>query len=76
MIYTILANRVKVSLRSNANAVDVAELAQRIFVKGGGHKNAAAGFMPFDQFHKEVLANAVEYVAPVAEEKAACSCGH
>mgnify|MGYP001596727652 CR=1 FL=1 len=76
MIYTILANRVKISLRSNANAVDVAELAQRIFVKGGGHKNAAAGFMPFDQFHKEVLANAVEYVAPVAEEKATCTCEH
>lgn len=76
MIYTILANRVKISLRSNANAVDVAELAQRIFPKGGGHRSAAAGFMPFDQFHKEVLSNAVAYVAPVAEEKATCTCEH
>lgn len=75
MIYTILANRVKISLRANSRAVDVAELAQRIFPKGGGHKTAAAGFMPLEQFYKEVLSNAVEYVAPVVEkEKATCAC--
>lgn len=76
MIYTILANRVKISLRSNTNAVDVAELAQRIFSKGGGHRSAAAGFMPLDQFLKEVLSDAVEYMAPVVEEKPTCTCEH
>lgn len=74
MIYTILANRVKISFRSNNVDIDVANLAERICTSGGGHKTAAAGFMPLEKFHNEVLSTAVEYVVQVAQETKLCSC--
>lgn len=64
MIYTIFSGKVKISLRSKKGTVNVSDLAKQI-MNGGGHVNAAAGFMQLDEFLREVLLKSQAYEPPV-----------
>lgn len=72
MVYTILSNKVKLSLRSKAGAVNVSDLCKEI-MNGGGHVNASAGFMPLDRFLREILIPSKMYEAPV-KNLGLCDC--
>lgn len=72
MIYTILSDKVKLSLRSKVGAVNVSNLCKEI-MNGGGHVNASAGFMPLDKFLSEVLVSSHAYKAPEVNS-GLCAC--
>lgn len=74
MIYTILSDKVKISLRSGKHGADVTQVLKALNINGGGHVNAGAGFMSLQDFMKIILNQTSPYKAPVSDSSEECSC--
>lgn len=74
MIYNLLSDGVKVSVRSNAEKVDSAVILKQFCRSSGGHHSAAGGLADLDVFLRDVLAHAKQYVVDEHVDGNTCSC--
>lgn len=73
--YTILADKVKVSLRSGKHGEDVTMVLNDLGIQGGGHKHAGAGFIDLTTFFNFFIKKAEPYsIEMLTEENKSCEC--
>lgn len=73
MCYTILADKVKISLRSGEHGEDVPTALIKLGIDGGGHSRAGAGFMSLQTFLTNILAK-VETQEKSNASHSTCAC--
>lgn len=74
MIYTILSDKVKISLRSGEHGADVTDVIKVLNISGGGHEHAGAGFMSLKDFLENILNNTSPYNIVLSDLSDTCSC--
>lgn len=74
MIYTILSDKVKISLRSGKHGVDVTQAIKELNINGGGHKHAGAGFMSLKDFMDTVLSKTGPFTLDLNIQVKTCCC--
>ena len=74
MIYNLLSDGVKVSIRSHAEKMDSAVILKQFCRSSGGHHSAAGGLADLDVFLRDVLAHAKPYVVDEHVDGNTCSC--
>lgn len=74
LIYTILSDKVKISLRSGQHGEDVTHVIKKLNIIGGGHKHAGAGFMSLKDFMDTVLSKTGPFTLDLNIQAKTCCC--